>query len=172
MLKFAAITSVKISPTEKAKGIHAKCITVQSEWQQPANEIWNRVKQIATLQYVAYPVFTFLPITPITPQSAWQPNTTVTVKVKLFGLLPLGLHTITLTEIDDQHFQLLTHEYSNIFTLWNHHIAVENLTNNTCRYTDTLTIYAKWLTPLAAWVVKRFFIHRHKRWVKLLNLDN
>lgn len=56
-------------------------------------EVFKRLQKLKTLQYIAYPFATFLPVNGNNKQ-IWREGTASFYKFKLFGFIPFGVHTI------------------------------------------------------------------------------
>lgn len=44
---------------------------------------------------------------------------------------------------------------------------MEKITENVIKYTDSVELYAGYLTPLVAWWTLYFYKHRQKKWQKI-----
>jgi hypothetical protein len=64
-----------------------------------ADTIWKKLTKLSTLQRIASPYATFRPMDGIGDLS-WQPDAVYRFRFRLFGLLPLGIHTIRVQRFD------------------------------------------------------------------------
>lgn len=71
-------------------------------------EVFNRLKELKTLQYIAAPYATF------TPENSnndlvWEENTVFAFRFKLFSLFPFGTHTVKVISFSEND-GIFTHE--------------------------------------------------------------
>ena len=85
----------------------------------------------------------------------------------LHRFIPIGKHTINIIKIDKEAREIVSNEYNKRVTIWNHYIQMEKITENVTRYTDSVELYAGYLTPLVAWWNLKFYKHRQKKWQKI-----
>ncbi|MFC6010823.1 hypothetical protein [Nocardia lasii] len=83
-----------------------------------------------------------------------------------FHVIPAYRHTIEVVEVDAG--TIRTREHGGILKTWNHTLQVEPLTEQTCRYSDTIEIDTRWATGLVASVATAIFRYRHRRWHRLV----
>lgn len=130
-------------------------------------DVFSRLKEWKTLQYIAAPYASF------TPEDGdhdliWEENAVFSFHFKLFGLLPLGVHTIEVVSFSETG-GIYTHEHNRHVPTWDHRIVLEPLGPSTTRYTDVVEIAAGWKTPLVYLWAKAFYAHRQRKWRKLLS---
>ncbi len=82
----------------------------------------------------------------------------------------MGVHTIQVKQFNKNTYQILTHEFNKHVPVWNHRIVLEKLTEESCKYTDEVEIYAGVKTPFVVAWSKIFYKHRQRKWVKLLRM--
>lgn len=128
--------------------------------------IFGRLKEFRTLQYVAAPLATFSPLNGI-EDMVWQKNSDFQFRLKLFGFLPLGVHTIHVIEFDEASCGIYTKERNTHVPVWNHRIILKETEAGKTQYTDEVELYAGWKTPVVYLWAKIFYAHRQKRWMKL-----
>jgi hypothetical protein len=121
-----------------------------------------------TLQYIASPYATFTPING-SDELIWKEGETFSFRFKLFGVIPFGIHTIKVIDFDEATYRIYTNESNTHVPIWNHSILLKPLGDNGSQYTDEVEIYAGWKTPFVYLWAKRFYAHRQKKWLKLLN---
>ena len=125
--------------------------------------IWERLQKLHTLQLIAAPFATFSPIAQ-GQDLIWQEGNTFQFHFKLFGILPLGVHTISILRFDQSTWEICSREHNAFVPVWNHRIKLEKRSEDQTVYTDEVEIYAGWKTPIVfAWATL-FYKHRQKRW--------
>ena len=133
----------------------------------PAEEVFSRLKLLSTLRFVAYPYATFAPAG--TDAASWEEGGTYRFYFRLFAVLPLGVHTVEVVEMDTDCYRICTVESNRFVPVWNHRITLEPLSEQTVRYTDEVEMDAGWKTPFVRLWAKCFYAHRQRRWLKLLD---
>jgi hypothetical protein len=135
-------------------------------------ELWEKVIKPASLQFVASPILTFNTMDDQALPDRWQVEIPYQLRLRLFGLIPMGEHTIKLVEIDRQTNTIRSRENGSLAAVWNHKITFRKAGPCTVRYTDDIEIRAGLLTP-AIWLFAHlFYRHRQRRWKVLLNMDS
>ena len=135
---------------------------------------WNAVIQSEMLQYVSKPLLTFRPTTPHELPLVWG-ESDYAVKVKLFGIFPLGTQIISVSfpKIDTtsgkREFQLRDSGRNRLFSKWDHIITIKEATSGLTRYSDRIEFRAGLLTPIIWLFLNFFFRHRQLKWRKLAN---
>lgn len=129
--------------------------------------VFNRLKQLRTLQYIAAPLATFAPVDGVN-NLTWRAHEQFAFHFKLFGILPLGVHTIQVLEFDEASCQVYTKESNKHVPTWNHRIILKSTSARETQYTDEVEIDAGWKTPFVCLWAKFFYAHRQRKWVKLL----
>ncbi len=126
--------------------------------------VFKKLQQLETLQFIAYPYATFTPANP-NGSCIWRPGTSSSYRFRIWGIIPLGVHTINIEKFD---IDGIASKEGNVFVpVWNHKIRLKALGNRT-EYTDEVDIDAGWKT-LFVWLwAKAFYAHRQKRWISLL----
>ncbi|MFV0414492.1 MAG: hypothetical protein ACK5L3_14740 [Oscillospiraceae bacterium] len=144
----------------------AKTLRVSSVFPAAVDDIWNKIQRLETLQYIAAPYATF------TPQDKgmllWQKGHRADFQLKLFGLFPMGIHSIAVVQFDRDTLSIYTNERNRSVPVWNHRILIEPTGAAACRYTDEVEIMAGWKTIFVFWWSGLFYRHRQKKWKKLL----
>lgn len=128
-----------------------------------ADTIWQHLQQLSTLQHVAKPYAAFVPVDPAQPLQ-WAQGASFSFHFKVFGFLPLGIHTIHVQEMDASACTIYTHERNAHVPVWNHRICLHPIDEAHTAYTDEVEIGAGWRTPfvyLWAWF---FYGHRQRKW--------
>lgn len=136
------------------------------------DELWEKIIQPSSLQFVAYPILTFYPVDDQPLPDQWEVDTPYPLRLRLFDFIPMGEHTIRLVKIDRQTNTISSRENGRLATVWNHEITFNMRGRHKVRYTDDIEIRAGLLTP-AIWLFSHlFYRHRQRRWHVLLNMDS
>jgi hypothetical protein len=143
-----------------------KLISVSSRFPVSVDEIWDKLQRLDTLQYVAYPFATFTLMDG--NDLIWREGETSRFKLRLFGFIPFGTHTINVITFDRAAKLVQTHESNKSVPIWNHRITLKYLTDDVTEYTDEVELSAGLATPFVyAWGMM-FYRHRQRRWMKLI----
>ena len=127
-------------------------------------EVFSRLKELSTLQYIAAPYATFTPVDVAQP-ALWTEGSTSSYRFRLFGLIPFGTHTIHIERFD--HDCIRSKEGNEHVPVWNHTIYLKDLGGET-EYTDEVDIEAGFKTILIWLWAKAFYAHRQKKWIRML----
>ena len=130
----------------------------------PREEVFTRLQRLETLQYIAAPYATFTPVENNNDFS-WREGTVSSYHFRLFGFIPLGIHTIRIERFD--HSGIQSREHNKHVPVWDHLIILEDLGNQT-KYTDEVEIHAGWKTVFIWLWAKAFYAHRQRKWIHLL----
>ena len=128
-------------------------------------KVFAKLQRLELLQHIAKPYASFTPIGERI--SVWESGKSSAYIFKLFGVIPLGIHTINVLSFDMDD-GVYTHEGNEYVPVWNHRIVLNGLPDNRCLYTDIVEIDAGWKTLFVFLWAKCFYAHRQKRWIKLL----
>lgn len=145
-------------------------VCISSVFQADADEIWDKLQQLSTLQYIAAPFATFAPLEDT--KLVWCEGQTSSFKLKLFGLVSFGTHTINVLKFDKPALTVYTNEANKWVPVWNHKIWLERIDDKAVKYTDEVQIDAGWKTIFVYWWSQIFYSHRQKKWRKLLKAYN
>lgn len=132
-------------------------------------EIFNRLLEVETLQYIATPFARFISLDN-DRKPKWQAGLTFSFYFYLFGFLPFGVHTIRVLSCDID-TGISTREHNRHVPVWNHRIYLQYVDDKTTRYTDEVEIEAGFKTPLVALWAKAFYTHRQRKWHNLLSTE-
>ena len=131
-------------------------------------EVIAEVRTPRLLRQVASPLLSFSPLAPTEFPTTWGEGT-YWVKLKLFGVLPIGRQAIVITypqaESADT-FMLRDNGYSPLIRRWDHLITAQEASGGTL-YRDHVTIEAGILTPFVWLFARLFYAHRQRRWATL-----
>lgn len=144
--------------------------TIELETFLPAETaiVWDHILQPRLLSFVAKGMLTFKPIDPEIFPERWSVGQ-YRVQKYLVGLLPIGWQDIGIEFLPDQgRIQRIRDNGRGwLIGTWDHIIEVEPADGGT-RYVDRVKIEAGLLTPLVVVFARRFYVHRHRRWQKLI----
>lgn len=133
----------------------------------PADACIAAVMTPALLRHIASPLVRFEPVAPTGWPARWTPGP-FPVRMKLFGLLPLGEQVIdiSLPSAAPGRFALRDNGHSRWIPRWDHLITIEAVGSAT-RYTDRVEIEAGWRTPFVWLFARLFYAHLQRRWCRL-----
>lgn len=144
-----------------------KVIVKKSVFPASRDVVWNKLQQLTTLQYIAKPFASFLPLDRAN-DFIWQENKTFQFHFKLFCLIPFGIHTIHVVRFQKEPYEIYTKEANAHVPVWNHRIVLKEIEKDRTQYIDEVELYAGWKTPFVLLWAKCFYTHRQKKWLKLL----
>src|SRR5205814_10309082 len=85
-------------------------------------------------------------------------------RIYLFGIIPLGTHTIFLERIDSEAREIQSRESEWLVRRWDHLIRVRPAADGQTLYSDEILIEAGWLTAFVWLFAHWFYRHRQRRW--------
>ncbi len=131
-------------------------------------ELWHKIIEPVSLQFVASPILSFVPVREDGLSGEWQVGIPYQLKLYFMKLIPLGSHTIQLMRIDKDANMIVSQESGLLARFWKHIICFREVAPGVVSYTDEIEIRAGWLTP-AIWLFAQiFYRHRQRRWKVLL----
>ena len=130
----------------------------------PREDVLSRLQRLETLQYIAAPYATFIPVNK-TENFRWEADASSEYRFKLFGIIPFGVHTIRIERFDQDGIQ--SREHNRHVPVWDHLITLKDLGDHT-EYTDEVVIRAGWKTVFVWLWARAFYAHRQKKWIQLL----
>jgi hypothetical protein len=151
-------------------GVKTKVITISTRLPAAADRIWGKLQEISTLQYIAAPYATFKPAD--AQLLEWEEGNSFKFHLRVFGFLPMGVHTINVAQFNRDTLTIYTNESNNHVPVWNYRILLKVLDDGTTDYTDEVEIYASWKTQFIVLWSSMFYRHRQRKWHKLLEGDN
>lgn len=147
----------------------SKTVVKTSIFKATRKEMFEKLQEIKTLQHIAYPYATFEPVE-CDGNLLWKEGEVFSFKLKLFGFIPFGIHTIRVIRFDEN-TGIYTCEGNKHVPTWNHEIILESVDEGYLQYTDKVEIAAGWKTPFVYWWASLFYAHRQKKWRKLLHTN-
>ena len=137
---------------------------IQSVFECPPEKVWGKLQTIALLREVTWPVMSFRPLTPGGEPECWTQGSDFQCRLYLFGIIPLGKHTISFERIDPAAREIQSREHSAMVRRWDHLIRVRPTPEGHTLYSDEVEIEAGLLTPLIFAFAQIFYRHRQRRW--------
>src|SRR5437868_14693136 len=102
----------------------------------PATKAWSQVQTSALLRYVNWPMVRFVPCDGPFPER-WSEGTTIQWKVFVFGIIPMGVHTVLLERVDQSNNEIRSREHNQLIARWDHVISIKALDESRSLYRDT-----------------------------------
>ena len=121
--------------------------------------VFQKLRQLGTLQAVAAPYATFEPVQDAA--TAWAVGGTSAYRFRLFGVIPFGMHTIHIVRFDPD--GISSREGNEHVPVWNHDIKLRPLDDSHTEYTDRVEIHAGWKTPFVWLWAEAFYAHRQRK---------
>jgi hypothetical protein len=144
----------------------SRTIHVETELPTAADRVWSAMQYPGTFLYVARGLFGMPAIAGRTEPfvagesgSGW---------LFAFHVIPAYRHHIEVLDVDPTTRTVRTHEHGGTLRRWDHVLHVEPITDDTCRYSDTVTIDAGALTRAVAALGVAIFRYRQRRWHRLV----
>ncbi|MBR2811677.1 MAG: hypothetical protein IKD69_09885 [Solobacterium sp.] len=128
------------------------------------DDVFQKLQQLKTLQYIAKPFAAFEPVDDA--ERIWTVGSTSSYRLRLFGVIPFGTHTIHIVRFDPA--VVSSREKNEHVPVWNHDILMEPADAKHTRYTDRVEIQAGWKTVLIWLWANAFYAHRQRKWIRLL----
>ena len=130
----------------------------------PRETVFQKLQQPETLQFIAWPYASFAPAGE--PLRTWSPGSSSSFRLRLFGIIPFGTHTIRIVRFDPD--GVSSREGNEHVPVWNHEIRLRELDGGRTEYTDRVEIRAGWKTPFIRLWAGAFYRHRQRKWIRLL----
>jgi hypothetical protein len=143
-----------------------KTIRVTSVFPASVDAVWDKLQRLDTLQYIARPYAAFRPLDGAA--MTWRDGCISRFALRLFGVIPLGVHTINVVMFSREALTVQTHESNKRVPVWNHQITLKPLGNDKTEYTDEVELFADFATPIVCAWSMAFYRHRQRKWRKLL----
>jgi hypothetical protein len=128
-----------------------------------ATKAWNEVQKSSLHRYVTWPLARFVPLRAPLPER-WSEGLTIQCKLFVFGVIPMGVHTVHIEKINQTNYEIQSREHDPLVARWDHLISIRPLGDLQSTYRDTIDIDAGSLTFVVwAWA-NWFYRHRQRRW--------
>jgi hypothetical protein len=128
-----------------------------------ADKAWNEVQKSSLLLHVVWPLVRFVPTGAPFPE-CWSEGLTFQCKSFIFGIIPIGLHTVHIEKIDQESYQIQSREHDPLIARWDHLISIKPLSESRSIYRDTIELDAGSLTLVVWRGANWFYRHRQRRW--------
>ena len=123
------------------------------------SEVFTKLQKPETLRIIADPYLSFEPIGE--GEIMWKADTLSSYRIKLFGSISLGIHTIRIIRFDPDRIKSL--ESNDQVPVWNHDITLVRLDESHTQYTDTVEIHAGWKTFFIWLWANAFYSYRQRK---------
>ncbi|MBB3109869.1 hypothetical protein FHS18_001932 [Paenibacillus phyllosphaerae] len=130
--------------------------------------LWGWLGDPAVFRKVTAPVMEFRSEHPESFPDRWQEGRSYQMNMYLFGIVPLGYHTIHFRSIDDGNRQFQTMESGRFIRHWEHTMRVRVNGQGDTYFEDELVIRSGALTIFIYVGAYLFFLYRHWRIRNLL----
>lgn len=129
--------------------------------------IWKKLQNINTLKYIAKPYAAFNQIE--NEEINWEMGKEFKFNLKIFGFIPMGIHTIKVNDFNYDDLIIQTYESNKMVPIWNHRIELFPIDNENTQYTDIIELNAGIFTKIVKLWSKLFYTHRQRKWLEILN---
>lgn len=130
-------------------------------------QAWGLLETFGLLEYVAWPIIQFRAIPGQELPATWIPGQSLDVQLFLFGLIPMGRHSIYLERVNSQTGEIQSRESSAWIKTWDHRILLEDINEQQCLYLDEVEIEAGRWTSLITAFARFYYRYRQTRWQAL-----
>jgi hypothetical protein len=128
-----------------------------------AAKAWNEVQKSTLLLHVIWPLARVASTGAPFPER-WSEGLTIQCRLFVFGVIPIGRHTVLIEKIDQKNYEIQSREHDPLIARWDHLISIKPLDDWRSIYRDTIDIDAGNLTSVVwAWA-NWFYRHRQRRW--------
>jgi hypothetical protein len=128
-----------------------------------AAKAWNEVQKSSLHSHVIWPLARVVPAGTPFPER-WSEGATIRCRLFIFGVIPMGIHTLFFEKIDQKNYEIQSREHDSLVARWDHLVSIKPLDDSRSIYRDTIDIDAGSLT-LVVWAwANWFYRHRQRRW--------
>jgi hypothetical protein len=142
-------------------------VYVQSRLDCPPEKVWHAVQTSSLFLEIIRPLVKVVPVDSPNFPPHWQEGTTVRCKSYLFGLIPLGIHTLYMERIDPGAREIQSREHDSLIAKWDHLVRVAETDDGLTLYCDEIEIEAGYLTVLVWLFAAWFYRHRQRNWRRI-----
>lgn len=141
-----------------------RTITITTVLDAPPDSIWASVLTPEAFHHVTRGLISFPALG--RRDEPFHVGDSVSGPLRLFGVIPLGRHHITVADVDRHERRLRTHERGGMVRTWNHDIEIEPIVGEPtrCRYTDRIEIDAGVASGVVVGFAHVFYRLRQRRW--------
>jgi hypothetical protein len=142
-------------------------VCVQSVFDCPPEQAWAALQTSALHREVIWPLMRFRSLDATEAPERWSQGDTFHFRIYLFGVVPLGKHTILIERMDPVAREIQSREHSALVRRWDHLIRLVPAPDGRTLYSDEVQISAGLLTPLVWAFAHWFYRHRQRRWRRI-----
>src|ERR1041384_6251076 len=113
-------------------------VYVESVLSCPPEKAWEEVQRPALLREVTRPLMRFVSADPPQLPECWPQGATMRLKIYLFGIIPLGTHTIFLERIDSEAREIQSRESELLVHRWDHLVRIRPAADGQTLYSDEI----------------------------------
>jgi hypothetical protein len=142
---------------------------LRTELDCPPRDAILNARRTRLFEYVCAPWVRVEPLEPPALPDEWEAGR-YRVRMRLFGLVPLGAQWIAIRVVAQRGDRLLVHDQGSgtLVRVWDHRIEITPAASGGTRYCDRLRIEAGWRTPFVVAFARLLFAHRQRRWQRLV----
>lgn len=134
-----------------------------------ADEAWQMLTKKSTFLYITRGMVGYSG-DEAWPERLFYPGALIVTKLRLLHFLPPTPHVVEIVRVEEDARQVETRESGGPVRSWKHHMQIEAIRSDLCRYTDRIEIQAGLLTP-AVWLFACLFYRcRQMRWRMLARM--
>jgi hypothetical protein len=141
-------------------------VRVQSILDCPPEKVWAQLQTSALLREIIRPLMRFRSLD-VPDAERWAQGGTFHFRIYLFGVIPLGRHTIFIERMDPAAGEIQSREHTALVRHWDHLIRLGPTPDGRTLYSDEVEIRAGLLTPLVWLFAQWFYRHRQRRWRRI-----
>src|SRR5262249_23839568 len=139
----------------------------QSMFDCPPEKVWAELQTSALHREVIRPLMRFRSLDAPDASERWSQGGTFHFRCYLFGVIPLGKHTIFIERIDPVAQEIQSREHGALLHRWDHLIRIRPTPDGRTLYADEVEFSAGLLTPLVWAFAQWFYRHRQRRWRRI-----
>jgi hypothetical protein len=148
-------------------GLPMMTVRVQSVFDCPPEKVWAELQTSALHREIIRPLMRFRSLDVPGPTEHWTQGCTFHFRTYLFGVIPLGKHTIFIERIDPVAREVQSREHGALVRRWDHLIRIRPTPDGHTLYSDEVEFSAGPLTPLVWAFAQWFYHHRQRRWRRI-----
>jgi hypothetical protein len=142
----------------------------ENHFSAPADQVWQALISPKILAQTSFPILTLTPSSPA-PEK-WSQGASISVKLRLFGIVPWGNHRIEFLELDNDTRFCSTWEYDENIQSWNHQLQVSVLGPSTRIARNRIEFEAGIFNGFVRWFSTLLYRHRYRSLKRLLSSQN
>ena len=123
-------------------------VRVQSVFDCPPERVWAKLQTSALHREIIRPLMRFRSLDVPDATECWAQGCTFHFRIYLFGVIPLGKHTIFVERMDPVAGELQSREHGALVRRWDHLIRIRPTPDGRTLYADEVAISVGPLTPV------------------------